>query len=1595
MEIIATKGQKIIEGTSEADVITVPAVAGKNITVNAGAGDDEINVYGTGHTIEAGAGKDTVNLLGGASHKVLAGAGDDTIVVNGAKNVKLELGGGNDSVKLENGSIATLQMDAGQNKVIMEAGTTITTIHGGTGTNELQLENGKLTNYYGSVGVDTLKLTGTRATKLLLEAGDDSFTANGAIVSRLEAGAGNDQITVDNSTVTSLYLNEGTNKVSVEGGTVKNIYAGTGLDTITVDKYGTVNVLKADAYNATQEVLELEGVAKNVSLGAGDDVIKSVGGTMTTVNLGDGNDNMTLQNGSVKTLSLGNGDDTVTLENSNATTIKLNSGTNTLNLNDSTVKTLSGGTGHNIIKMNNANVTKLTGSTGVDELTLEQVTNQKANLGDGNDVLTAIASDNINITAGAGDDVLTVTGGTNITLAGGKGNDTYVITELQEDGLYTINNSGNALGNMDKLDLSAFSRNSFTFSVDAKQNLLLTYNNGAQIKLTGWNKNAMPIGFMDSMGYMSVEEINALVVKQLKLKATASGKGSAYSDIFTVLPGAKVNATISAASANDVLDLSEFKDSGLEFSLAAVNSNLQVLITKDGKSIGKVNLSGYLNSASPLEKVLLYDNELQATIEYKIEAKGGAYLLKPSFEGLSINGSGTYNVGAEEAVALYGKGAQVVLQGFKENMYLDLSSYGKEAQLIAQTKAGSLELKVVDKNTNEQLASLKLQNYGAKPLELATAMGKHTVITPSATEAVYALTDALDFTVAAGKQWQALAGTQLSDNLTIQGNVGNAATYDGQDSVKVEGGSVELLQTGANGDTVVVKNGSVHNLELGEGDDNLQLQGGSLGKVDLGNGNDKVELANGSVELLQLSSGDNTVNINGAVQAAIAGGSGNDKLTIKNSGNLVSLADGTLERVDVAATSSAATNTVNITGATVAQMKTGAGATTINVESGRVDELQLISGKDVLHISGGSVGKLILGSGDNTINLEGGSLEKLQNAGGTTTINVNSGENVQVDAGDGVAIINVNSGTGHVLKADKGNDTYCFHKLEANGVYIVDQRSADYMDKDIIDLSAFHSQDFTYQLKGTELVLTHSNGAQVAIKGWNGATVETIKFADGEINSNTQLFNKMTLGQKATALDTIQVLMGTLDATRKMGFAAMDEAVVNCSLGKYSSLKELVDAFINDAATKSSSNRDEAKAFLKEYCDVDMDNEDTGAITGADAGGPVVKNKESIVPEPEGMTVEDFVYDASQKSKFTDCSPLITGGIMSAKEFSFTEVDGLTFYWDDSALDKLPVKRELLEQIVGGITTTWASESMKLIEESYGISYWEKDNMAYKNSEGKPCLQIYFFHDENTTELARVQFTVPTSISSYATAKQVLGINTAEFPEIMTDVNGDGTGGFYTDRIIAHELVHAVMGATIFRFDALPKFFTEGIAELVHGIDEERASMIYSSVNPTLTATSEGKKLDYSEFMHRVLSVENANVLQDTYTYAAGYLLLRYLGKQVSDYSEQLAGHNATEILVGSSMVDDSLLGQDTPKLMVGYPGLQDASLSFWEGSGAVQEVAGVALYQEQARGGLESLQGAELGFADGGVGASEEGLNSWTDSDVNKQNAIKIVGTV
>ena len=302
----------------------------------------------------------------------------------------------------------------------------------------------------------------------------------------------------------------------------------------------------------------------------------------------------------------------------------------------------------------------------------------------------------------------------------------------------------------------------------------------------------------------------------------------------------------------------------------------------------------------------------------------------------------------------------------------------------------------------------------------------------------------------------------------------------------------------------------------------------------------------------------------------------------------------------------------------------------------------------------------------------------------------------------------------------------------------------------------------------------------------------------------------------AEAQTVIKNFMGTLDNTTLRGTAALDAAVQ--SVSNFSSWSELTKTMVKDCKAYNGNYT----GFLKDMCDIVLDNEDTGAITGSDAGGGSTKTAESVITEIGSIT-----YPSSN---------------------TFT-IQGLTV-----TVPELSTLTDSQKFIVGGLYTWWIDSALTLINNSFGINFKEPgtsvnniDVTFYNGSAGEMAVTSYS-KTQKCTELH-------------------LKINMYYYDSIdKTNPNGLGSSAAltYLDRTIAHEMVHATMAANFDYFNDFPTIFKEGTAEVLHGIDDKRRDKIQN------LATSSS-------------SLQSAFNGSGTNTYAAGYMAFRYLAKQAAN----------------------------------------------------------------------------------------------------------------
>ena len=594
-------------------------------------------------------------------------------------------------------------------------------------------------------------------------------------------------------------------------------------------------------------------------------------------------------------------------------------------------------------------------------------------------------------------------------------------------------------------------------------------------------------------------------------------------------------------------------------------------------------------------------------------------------------------------------------------------------------------------------------------------------------------------------------------------------------------------------------------------------------------------------------------------------------------------------------------------------------------------------GVDLLNFGG--MANVHAGAGDDVIKAYTADNKVIYGEAGNDNIRVYDARNVIVDGGTGDDIITVTGSKNAAIIGGEGIDTISISGAEyvktAGGEgqdsYVVDfgttwsaiiDNASNGHDADTLALTNTNLADvdierFTTTYEGRENVVCvriqdkNYLDKHIDIMNWDSNPMGTIQFADTTLTAADveAMAGDLAPQQINGAREVIKSFMNALNHTTQIGFDAMNEAVIACFGGRYSSLEALVEEFKTACMTQSGSTPEEMKAFLMEYCGVNLDDLDTGSIIGSNAGGRTDKTAESIVEEPEGMTPDDltYSYDDFTVIKAPDWYKNKT---YFGEECYSAKVNNINFYWTEERWDNLieqGVSREVLEKMTSGVINAWAKPAMDLIQNSIGLKLDSEGTTLNRLLNGERSIQLDFEYDPLSTTLAYVKSRgsyysdTPTVINR---TLEVMVINTAYYLDSMSDINGTpSVGGIELDRVIAHELTHGVMAANIVRFESLPLFLIEGAAELVHGVDDSRLNEIMNLVNTDYSGghfilnddnEEEYKVLNQQELLDEVFNLEREYSPVDTHTYGGGYLLLRYMAKQCANSmtTDELAALN-------------------------------------------------------------------------------------------------------
>ncbi|GAA0746521.1 flagellinolysin [Clostridium oceanicum] len=183
------------------------------------------------------------------------------------------------------------------------------------------------------------------------------------------------------------------------------------------------------------------------------------------------------------------------------------------------------------------------------------------------------------------------------------------------------------------------------------------------------------------------------------------------------------------------------------------------------------------------------------------------------------------------------------------------------------------------------------------------------------------------------------------------------------------------------------------------------------------------------------------------------------------------------------------------------------------------------------------------------------------------------------------------------------------------------------------------------------------------------------------------------------------------------------------------------------------------------------------------------------------------------------------------------------------------------DAVLKALKSWWIQGGAKLVKDSYGIEVPENTKIKVVLDEGLGSTAAF------VSAKYKQDSTSTTGVTGKGSSLELhINMDAAKPLNLETSKDG-GNAPMYDDRVIAHELTHAVMSQTM-NFGELETWFKEGTAEFVHGADERLAQSIKSlgSVSAVVSKIGNGAKWP-----------ENAGSDE----YSAAYLAVRYLDQQL------------------------------------------------------------------------------------------------------------------
>ncbi len=265
----------------------------------------------------------------------------------------------------------------------------------------------------------------------------------------------------------------------------------------------------------------------------------------------------------------------------------------------------------------------------------------------------------------------------------------------------------------------------------------------------------------------------------------------------------------------------------------------------------------------------------------------------------------------------------------------------------------------------------------------------------------------------------------------------------------------------------------------------------------------------------------------------------------------------------------------------------------------------------------------------------------------------------------------------------------------------------------------------------------------------------------------------------------------SMNAHRQMG---VNQSALSKSLEKLSSGQK-VNRAGDDAAGLSISEK--MRAQIRGVTQASRNIQDGVSLIQTAEGA--MQEVHAMLQRGRELTIQaandtNTTQDKQELQKEIDQLFIEVNRIANTTEFNTVKLLNRTESTDDA----------VSQNIIQGLKTGWLELSANMINTHYGLTASNRD------------LPIYIVDGAPGGNLAYVQ----SSWSGATLVGLAMYIERADFDPSTLPNGTNPYGDMYNDRIIAHEMVHAVMADQMSNYLSLPNWFKEGTAEFIHGADE-------------------------------------------------------------------------------------------------------------------------------------------------------------------------------